>query len=466
VTSQIQSNANDQQAGEATADFGLEFSADQLAQLCEDVVQLSRRHGASDALVSVVEQTGRSIGVRDAQVTERTVQSTRRISVVTWLGHQEGRASSSDISGAGLDAMVKAACAGARYAVSDPCSQVPQGNDPASAIRELNLAHPWHASTEELIRIAIEVERAGIDVSPGVLQPEGVAINSNLSQTWLATTRDFSNGYRESTHSASAIFLAANEHGKQRNYWWLMRRNAHDFGELTQIGREAARRTISRLGGKTISSRKCPVVFESTVAGSLLSAFSNAATGTALYRRMSFLGGKLGTSVAATHLSIVEQPFLADGLRSRPFDSEGMAGSERYVLRGGVLEGYFLSTYSAKRLDLKPTGNADGPYNLRLESTETLAGGLASLLNKMRSGLLVTGLMGQNLNPLTGDYSIGVFGFWVENGEIQSPVEGVTIAGNLWEMLRDVIAVGDDYFDQGGLVSGSVLLAEMAIGGQ
>ncbi|WP_222105757.1 TldD/PmbA family protein [Paraburkholderia sp. BCC1885] len=404
--------------------------------------------------------------MRDAQVTERTTHSARRISVVTWLGHQEGRASSADLSAAGLAAMVKAACAGARHAAADPCSQVPEGNRAASAILDLHLAYPWHVPTDVLVQHALDIERAGFDASTHTLQSEGVAIRSNVSQTWIATTRDFSDGYIQSTHSASATFLAVDEHGKQRASWSLTHRNPLKFGDFAPIGREAALRSISRLGGKTISSRKCPVVFDSTVAGSLLSAFARAAAGTALYRRMSFLERRLGTRIAAAHLSIVEQPFLQDGLRSQPFDSEGVAGSERHVVRDGMLEGYFLSAYSARRLDLKPTGNADGPHNLRFDSTARITGGLASLLRKMGSGLLVTGMIGESLNPLTGDYSRGAFGFWVEKGEVVAPVERVTIAGNLWDMLGDLVAVSDDDFDNGGLISGSVLLAEMAVGGQ
>jgi PmbA protein len=386
--------------------------------------------------------------------------------VTVYLGQRRGHASTSDLSAAAVRQAVAAAHNIARYTAEDEAAGLPDEDTLERQPRDMDLFHPWLLDTDEAIGLAQRCEAAAFAVSPQVVNSEGANVYTSSGHFVLANTRDFMAGYPYSRHSISVSPIAKDAAGMQRDDWFSSSRLHAELASPEAVGDYAARRALARLGARKLGTRQCPVLFEAPLACGLLGNFVQAASGGALYRKSSFLIDALGKSLFAPHVSIEEDPYLPRGAGSSPFDEEGVRGLRREVVRNGRLEGYFLSTYSARKLGMKSTGNSGGSYNLTLRSRNTEAeDDFEVMLRRLGTGLLVTELIGQGVNYVTGDYSRGASGFWVERGRIQYPVEEITVAGNLKHMFGAIAAVGTDEVVRGSKIAGSVLVDGMTVAG-
>ncbi|HRK57678.1 MAG TPA: metallopeptidase TldD-related protein, partial [Burkholderiaceae bacterium] len=349
---------------------------------------------------------------------------------------------------------------------ADDCAGLPDADDLARDIVDLDLFYPWAIEADAAIDLARRCEQAAFDVSPHIVNSEGASVYTSAGHFVLANTRGFMAGYPFSRHSLSVVPIAQDERGMQRDDWYSTSRLPSRLAAPEAIGRYAAQRALARLSARRVPSGSYPVLFEAPLACGLLGSFVQAASGGALYRGTSFLVDALNKPVFAKHISLDEDPLIAQADGSCPFDDEGVRVGARTVVDAGVLRGYFLSTYSARKLKMKTTGNAGGAHNLRLRSSHTdAADDFEAMLRQLGTGLLVTELIGHGVNAVTGDYSRGACGYWVEKGAIAYPVEEITIAGNLRDMYAGIVAVGADEIVRGSRVSGSVLIDRMSVGG-
>ena len=439
-----------------------DVDTDRLKTLVSDALAEARRLGTSAAEANVSLSRGLAVTVRLGEV--ETVEHTRDqgLAVTVFVGRQSGSASTSDLSPAAVRDCVRAAASIARFTAADPYSGLADPEDLAKAVPDLDLYHPWNPGTERSIELARECEDAARASDPRITNSEGASLNSHDHVEVYANSHGFLGDVATTRHSVSCAVIGQDESGMQREYWYTVARDPAELEAGVDVGRHAAVRTLRRLGARKLTTRKTPVLFEAPVAGSLLSHFVGAIRGSSLYRRASFLLDHLGKPVFAPSVRISEQPFLKRGLGSSPFDGDGVAPRERDIVRDGILQGYVLDVYAARKLGLKTTGNAGGVHNLIIEpGPENLEG----LLRQMGTGLLVTDLIGFGVNTVTGDYSRGAAGFWVENGELQYPVEEITIAGNLRDMFRGLVAVGNDVDRRGNIRSGSILIDSMTLAG-
>mgnify|MGYP001495140563 CR=1 FL=1 len=433
-----------------------------LQQLAQDVLDHARRSGASACEVDVSEGTGQSVTVRCGEVETIEYNRDKGVGITVYAGRKKGYASTSDFSPQALRDTVAAAIDIARFTAEDECAGLPEAELLAGTVPDLDLFHPWRISVEEAIDLAQRCEQAAFDQDARIANSEGASVSSQEAQFVSANSLGFMGGYPTSRHYLSCSMIAGENEGMQRDDWYSTRRAAEDLEAPEAVGAAAARRAVARLGSRRIRTGDMPVLFEASVAATLLGNFVHAASGGALYRKASFLTGALGTPVFPDHVRIVERPHLPRGLASSAFDNECVTTREREVVAGGILQGYFLNVYTARKLGLQTTGNAGGSHNLIIEP-----GGddFAALVRRMGRGLVVSELLGQGVNYVTGDYSRGAAGFWVEDGEIVHPVEEITIAGNLRDMLRGIVAVGNDVLIRGSKQSGSLLLDRMTVGG-
>ena len=442
-------------------------------QLSDDALTLARKLGGSDAAVEVSEGVGLSVSVRKGEVENVERNRDKSMSITVYVGQRRGNASTSDFSPAALEQTVRAAHDIARFTAEDAAAGLPDEQDLAlgpAALLDLDLFHPWPIDAEAAVEIARRCEAAAFAVDPRITNSEGAGVSAQQSHFYAANSRGFGGGYPSSRHSISVAPIASlpgrGGEEMQRDAWYTSMRAPDDLGAPEAVGRYAAERALSRLKSRKIRTCEVPVLYESSLASGLLGAFVQATSGGSLYRRSSFLQDSLGQQVLADHLDIREDPHLLRGKGSAPFDDEGVVTRAREVVSGGVVQGYFLSTYSARKLGLRTTGHSGGSHNLRLTSRRTDAGDdLEAMLRKLHRGLFVIELMGQGVNPVTGDYSRGAAGFWVEGGRIAYPVHEITIAGNLRDMFRDIAAVGADAYTMGNKTTGSVLVERMKIAG-
>jgi PmbA protein len=442
------------------------ISDDRLRELAQEALAFARSLGATDASCEASESTGLSVTVRKRKV--ETIEHTRDkgLGVTVYIGQRRGHASTSDFSTAAVRQAVTAAHNIARFTAEDDAAGLPDEDTFERHPRDVDLFHPWLLDTDEAIRLAQRCESAAFAVSPRIVNSEGANVYTSSGHFVLANTRDFLAGYPYSRHSISVSPIARDASGMQRDDWYSSERLHADLASPEAIGDYAARRALARLGARKLSTRQCPVLFEAPLACGLLGNFVQAASGGALYRKASFLVDALGKPVFAPHITIEEDPYLPRGSGSSPFDEEGVRGLQRRVVKDGRLEGYFLSTYSARKLGMKSTGNAGGSYNLTLRSSRTEnEDDFEVMLRRLGTGLLVTELIGQGVNYVTGDYSRGASGFWVESGEIRYPVEEITIAGSLKQMFKGIVAVGTDTVVRGSKVSGSLLVEGLTVAG-
>jgi PmbA protein len=448
---------------------GFAYRREQFQQMVEHTLKLARELGASDAGVEVSEGVGLSVSVRMGELENVERNRDKSLGVSVYLGQRRGNASTSDFSAAALRQTVQAAYDIARFTAEDVAAGLPDADDlasPAEASLDLDLFHPWAIDAAAAAELARRCEHAALTLDRRITNSEGAGVSAQQAHFWAGNTRGFRGGYPSSRHYLSVSPIAGKGKNMQRDGWYTSMRDAGDLASPEVVGRYAAERALSRLKSRAVATAEVPVLFESTVAAGLLGAFVQATSGGSLYRKTSFLIDSLGQAVLAPHVDILEEPHLPKGKGSAPFDDEGVRTRARQVVQAGVVQGYFLSSYSARKLGLKTTGHAGGSQNLAMTSRLTQPGDdLDAMLKKLGRGLFVTELMGQGVNYVTGDYSRGAAGFWVEGGRITHPVHEVTIAGNLREVFKDIAAIGADVYTQGSKSVGSVLVGRMTLAG-
>ncbi|MYN08495.1 metalloprotease PmbA [Pseudoduganella aquatica] len=448
------------------SDSAFSHSQDQLKQLARDVLAYAREKGGTDAAVEISEGSGLSVSVRKAKIETIEQNRDKGLGVTVFIGKKRGNASTSDFSAASLRATVDAAYNIANFTADDDCAGLADEDMLEKNPRDLQLYYPWLISTEEAVALAQRAEAAAFAVDPRITNSEGAGVHVQQSHFVSANSRGFIGGYPYSRHTLSVAPIAGKGAKMQRDDWYSSVRDAAKMAAPEAIGRYAAERALARLNARKLDTRTCPVLFEAPLAAGLLGAFVQATSGGALYRKSTFLLDSLGKSVFPSHIQIDEDPHVIGAVGSAPFDEEGVRTQRRDVVKDGVVQGYFLSTYSARKLGMKTTGNAGGSHNLSLTSSLTKKNDdFAAMLKKMGTGLLVTELMGQGTNYVTGDYSRGASGYWVENGVIQYPVEEITIAGNMKEMFQQIVGIGADVLVRGTKQTGSILIEKMVVAG-
>ena len=439
-------------------------SPETLKQMVQGILDEARRSGASGAEAEISQGFGQNVTVRKGQV--ETIEYTRDngLSVSVYFGQRRGHASTSDLSPQAVRDTVAAACSIAKHTAEDAFAGLAEEARLAKgALPDLELYYPWEIAVEDAIELARRTEAAAFAVDPRITNSEGASVSNHESSFIYGNSLGFLNGYASSRHGLSCAVIAESAGAMQRDYWYSTARDAAELESAELVGRMTGERALQRLGSRRVKTIQVPVLFEATIASGLISHFVGAASGGSLYRKSSFLLDSLGKPIFAPHIEIRELPHIKKGLASSAFDDEGVATRDRHVVKDGVLQGYFLGSYSARKLGMQTTGNAGGNHNLIVTSG---AEDFAGLLKKMDKGLLVTELLGHGVNQVTGDYSRGAAGFWVENGAIQYPVEEVTIAGNLKEMFRNIVAVGNDVLVRGSKQCGSILIEHMMVAGE
>jgi PmbA protein len=450
----------------ARAQSGFAYSRSFFENLVDSALAHARKLGATDAGAEASEGCGLSVSVRKGELENVERNRDKSLGVTVYIGHRRGNASTSDFSDAAVARTVQAAYDIARFTAEDPVSGLPDEEDIVRDQPELDLFHPWAITSEQAAALALECEAAAFATDKRITNSEGAGVSAQQSHFFSAHTHGFRGGYASSRHSISVAPIAGKGENMQRDAWYSSMRRADELASPQAVGRYAAERALSRLKARKIKTVECPVLFESPLAAGLLGGLVHATSGGALYRRSSFLLDSLGQMVLPSHVDVVEDPHVRRGKGSAPFDDEGVVTRQRKLVDGGRLEGYFLSTYSARKLGMKTTGNAGGSHNLTLSSRLTQPGDdLDAMLEKLGTGLFVIELMGQGVNYVTGDYSRGASGFWVENGKIACPVQEITIAGNLKDMLLGIEAVGADVYNYGAKTIGSVLVNRMKVAG-
>jgi PmbA protein len=447
----------------AVSDSRFSHSLEDLRQMSADVLRLAKEAGASAAEAEVSLGVGQNVSVRLDEVETIEYNRDKGMSVTVYFGQRRGHASTSDLSPQALRDTVTAACSIARHTAHDEFCGLADPALLATEIPDLDLYHPWDISVEQAIALARQCEAAALDSDARISNSEGAGVSTYAGLFSYANSNGFNSGYPTTRHSLSCSVIAEDGDDMQRDYWYSSARAAPDLDPAEAVGRKAGERTARRLGSRRIKTAQVPVLFEAGVASGLLSHFTSAISGGSLYRKSSFLLDSLEQQVFAPHVRITEQPHIKRGLASAPFDNEGVATRPRELVTDGVLHGYMLASYSARKLGMASTGNAGGNHNLILHSGNL---DLAGLLQTMHTGLLVTELLGHGINLVTGDYSRGAAGFWVENGQLQYPVEEITIAGNLKDMFRQLVAVGNDVLVQGSKQTGSILIERMTVAGE
>ncbi|KAF1055768.1 MAG: Metalloprotease PmbA [Burkholderia gladioli] len=438
-----------------------------LREIAADALRQATALGATDAVVGINEGDGLSVSVRRGALETIENQRDKRVNVTIFVGRRSGTASTSDFSPGAVRDAIAAAGHVARFTSEDDAAGPAEAELLETAPSDLDLYHPWAVSVDDAVEIARRAEDAAFAVSPKIVNSEGASVSTRHGQTVLATSRGFLDGYPSSSHVVACVPIAGDGHEMQRGHWHSAKRRSTELETPESIGRYAAERALARTGARRLATCRVPVLFEAPLGVELLGAFARAASGNALFRNMSFLVDSLGKQVFAPHVQIAEGPHLPRAPGSAPFDLEGVRTRARSIVTDGVVEGYFLSTYSARKLGMQTTGNAGGWHNLTLRSTHTRPNDrFDAMLKKLGTGLLLTELMGDGVNYVTGDYSRGAAGFWVENGAIQYPVEEITVASTLQEMFRRIAAIGADSCVRGSAESGSVLIDEMTVAGR
>ncbi len=433
----------------------------ELKQITQDVLKLAKTAGASAAETEVSFGTGQNVSVRLGEAENIEYNRDKGISVTVYFGQQKGHASSSDLSQTALKDTVDAACNIAKYTAKDTFCGLADANLMATDMPDLDLYHPWNISVDDAIEIAKRCEAAAMAVDKKrITNSEGAGVSNSESLFAYANSHGFVGGYASSRHSVSCSVIAEHNNAMQRDYWYSSARDMTDMESAEYVGKLAGERTVRRLGVRPIKTGNYPVLFEAPLASGLISSLIGAISGGSLYRKSSFLLDSLGKQIAAPLLNIEELPHIKKGAASSSFDSEGVVTKSRKLVESGVLQGYVLGSYSARKLGLQTTGNAGGSHNLIMQSTGE---NFLELIKKMGTGLLVTEVLGHGLNMVTGDYSRGAAGFWVENGVIAHPVEEITIAGNMAEMLKQIVAIGNDVNKNSSKQTGSILIEKMTV---
>lgn len=439
------------------------FTPATLESLAERTLNYARQQGATSAEVDVSEGLGQTVTVRLGEVETIEHHQDKGVVVTVYIGNNKGHASTSDFSDNALRETVRAALDIARYTATDPCAGLADPALLATQFPDLALFHPWDIAVDDAIGLAQACETAARTIDPRITNSEGATVATQRAQFVYANSQGFCQGFPSSRHSLSVAVVAGEGGHMQRDYWYSVARDSTELESAQAVGQRAGERALRRLNARRLKTGRYPVLFEAGAAHSLIGHWVAAISGGNLYRKSSFLLDSLGTQVFARQVNIDEDPLIPRGLASSAFDSEGVATQKRRLIDQGVVQGYMLSSYSARKLGMQTTGNAGGPHNLIVHSTGHNFG---QLLSELGTGLLVTELMGQGVNTVTGDYSRGAAGFWVQDGVIAWPVEEITIAGHLREMYGHIVAIGDDVLIRGGKRCGSILIESMMVAGE
>lgn len=445
------------------SDSRFSYPLSTLQQIARDILTHARQGGATACETNVSDGFGQTVTVRQSAVETIEYNRDKGLSVTVYIGQKRGNASTSDFSPQAISDTVAAALSIARYTANDDCAGLADAELLAKDYPHLDLYYPWELSVEEAIELAKNCEQAAYAADKRIANSEGATISVSESQFIYANSLGFMGGYPLSRHSISCAMIAEQGDSKQRDYWYSVARDAADLESAENIGQKAGIRSAARLGARKIATCETPVLFEAPVASSLIGHFASAVSGGNLYRKSSFLLDSIGQQIFAPDIQIIELPYIHKGLASSAFDDDGVATVERKVVENGIVRGYFLGSYSARKLGMRTTGNAGGTHNLIMQNAAPMD--FDALLKKMGTGLLVTELLGHGINAVTGDYSRGASGYWVENGEVCYPVEEITIAGNLQEIFQGILAIGNDVVVRGSKQSGSVLIDHMTVAG-
>ena len=439
------------------------YSLAELQQMSESVLQLAKTAGASAAEAEVSLGFGQNVSVRMNETETIEYNRDKGVSVTVYFGQQKGHASTSDLSPQALQDTVAAACNIARYTAQDEFCGLADAALMAKDIPDLDLHHPWDLTVDQAIKLAQECESVARSVDSRITNSEGASVSTYEGMFAYANSNGFNGGYASSRHGLSCSVIADDgDDNMQRDYWYSSARAPGDLESAAYVGRLAGERTVKRLNSRRIKTAQVPVMFDASLSSGLISHLISAISGGSLYRKSSFLLDSLGKQVMSPFITIEEKPHLLRGLASSPFDNEGVATRPRTLVKNGVLQGYMLSSYSARKLGMVSTGNAGGNHNLIVNHSDL---DFNAMLKTMGTGLLVTELLGHGINMVTGDYSRGAAGFWVENGVIVHAVEEITIAGNLKDMLNQIVAIGNDVLVQGSKQVGSILIENMTVAG-
>ncbi|NND59220.1 MAG: metalloprotease PmbA [Gammaproteobacteria bacterium] len=441
----------------------LDADEKRLEQIVGRVVELAKARGATQAEAAVSMDAGLSVTVRMGDVETIEYHNDRGIGVTVYFDKRKGSASSSDFSDEAIGQTVDKAVSIARYTAEDPCAGLADAERMATSLPDLELSHPWAITPEEAVEIAMRCEHSARDVDARITNSDGASVTSHQGMRVYANSHGFIGGYPSTGHSISCSVVARDDNGMERDYWYDSARAADAMMSPEAIGRRAGERTVRRLGARQAQTSKVPVVFPPELARGLIGHALSALRGTVQYRQSSFLLGASGEQVFPEFMRVSERPHLPRAMASAPMDNEGVATADRELVIDGVIQGYILGSYSARKLGLETTANAGGVHNMIVAAS--IEGGLMELIRKVPQGLLVTELMGQGVNAVTGDYSRGAAGFWIENGQLSHPVHEITIASNLREMYRNIVAVGDDVDVRGRVRCGSIMLEQMTVAG-
>ena len=436
----------------------------EIERVAAQVLDEARKGGATAAETDVSQSVGQSVTVRRGEVETVAYNRDKGIGITVYLGQRRGHASTADFSADAVRAAVGKALAIARFTAEDPNAGLADPERLARTFPDLDLYHPWELAVEDAVTLGCEAEAAAFAVDRRITNTEGATVAWNESEFVYANTNGFSGGYRSTRHHIDcAVIGDPGDGAMQRDYWYTAARGSSDLRPAAEVGRIAGERTLRRLDARKLGTLECPVLFEAPEASDLIGSFVSAVSGGSLYRKSSFLLDSLGTQVFSPNVSIREDPHIPRARGSTPFDNEGVATAPRDVVRDGIVRGYFLGSYSARKLGMVTTGNAGGSHNLVISHGDD---DLPALMKRMGRGLFVTEQLGQGVNPVTGDYSRGAAGFWIEDGAIAYPVEEITIAGNLKSMFRDIVAIGLDVDRRGSRQTGSILIGRMTVAGQ
>ncbi|MES2999011.1 MAG: metalloprotease PmbA [Pseudomonadota bacterium] len=430
--------------------------------LLNEILQMAKKRGATQVEASISHDIGFSVTVRMKEVETIEHNRNKTLGINVYFGQRKGSASSSDFSLPALKNAVEVACHIARFTSPDPFSGLAESRLLAKVIPNLELHHPWTLDPQDAIELGKHCETSALAVDERIIFSEGVTLATHQNLYLYTNSNDFIGSYPSSHHSLSCSLVAKDKNGMQRDGSYTVSRDPSQLVSTEKLAKQAVEATLKRLHARRLATCQAPVIFHSEIANSLIRNFLSAISGSNLYRKASFLVNHLGKSLFSNTVNIYERPHLLKGLGSAPFDDEGVITQDRTLVSQGILQGYLLNSYSARKLGLQTTGNAGGAHNIVLETSQF---SLEDLIKKMDKGLLVTELLGQGINLVTGDYSRGAVGFWIEHGEIQYPVEEITIAGNLRDMYQNIVAIGNDIDNRSSILTGSILLENMMIAG-
>jgi PmbA protein len=446
-----------------TSSNQLSHSRQDLQDLVALAIDEARKLGATESEVGISVDTGLSVTARLGEVETLEYQRDRGMGITVYRGKRKGSASTGDLRPQAIRETVAKAFSIAGFTAEDECAGLPDPEDLARDIPDLDLSHPWDIEPDAARDLAVACEAAALGADKRITNSEGATLSTHQGLRVFGNSLGFLGGFPSSMHSLSCVVVAQDSAEMQRDYWYSSVRDWREMEGGESIGKQAAARALRRLNARKLPTVTAPVLFVPELARGLMGHFLGAIRGGSQYRRASFLLDAAGQQIFPSWLQISERPHIPKALASSPFDSEGVVTRDRELIKDGVLTGYVLSTYSARKLGLRTTGNAGGVHNLIVSAGQD---DFQALLKKMNRGLMVTELMGQGINGVTGDYSRGAAGFWIENGAIAYPVNEITIAGNLKDMYREIVAVGNDVDARGGIRTGSVLLEKMTIAGE